>query len=366
MRRYACFNGLLHYISGAEFLGMQLRYKSYQLSFKHPFGVSSNTRTSTTSVFIALTHNQVVGYGEACIPAYLGETEKDTIQFFDKAAEFLKQYDPVLPLHFFIDAIDDLMPAHNAAKAALDIALHDLYGKLHNHSYAGMIGIDRVPPVSTAFTIGIDEPKKLEEKINEAVDFELLKIKAGTTDDKALIQLIRTFTDKPLYVDVNQGWRDKERTLDFCFWLKEQNVILLEQPFAVSMHEEMQWLTERSPILTIADESIKRFADLQKMEAAFHGINIKLMKSTGLREAMRMIQYCKKNDIAILLGCMAESSCAASAMSQLLPFADFVDLDAPLLYTNDPFSGLSYERGKVKAAEGLGIGAILNYDLFLD
>jgi L-alanine-DL-glutamate epimerase-like enolase superfamily enzyme len=345
---------------------MQLRTVPYELLFKHPFGVSSNTRSATTSVFVELQHNGVKGYGEACIPAYLGETLEQTLKFLQKAAELLKQYDPVLPLHFFLDNIDTLAGGHNAAKAAVDIALHDLYGKIQKQSYAQMMGIEPVPPVMTAFTIGIDEPKKLEQKIAEAADFELLKIKAGTADDKKLIQLIRKFTDKPLYVDVNQGWSGREQVLEMLHWLKDQNVVLIEQPLPAGNKEDMQWLTEQSPIPTIADESVKRYTDLQYMEGAFHGINIKLMKSTGLREAMRMIQYCKKNGILILLGCMAESSCGASAMAQLLPFADFVDLDAPLLYKNDPFKGLTYEKGRVKAAKGYGIGAELTVDLFED
>ena len=177
----------------------------------------------------------------------------------------------------------------------------------------------------------------LEQKINEASDFSILKIKAGTEYDKALISKIRTFTEKPLYVDVNQGWKNKEEALDMAEWMREQNVLLLEQPLPKEMNAEMEWLTERSPIPTIADESVKRLSDLEKLGGAFAGVNIKLMKCTGLREAMRMINYCKKNDLKIMLGCMAESSCGTTAMAHLASLADVIDLDAPLLYNNDPF-----------------------------
>lgn len=343
---------------------MLLQICSYQLVFKHAFGVSSNSRKETTSVFIKLKAEKWEGYGEACLPAYLGETEEQTIGFLKKAAKFLRQYDPVLPIHFFLDEIDTIDEHCNAAKAALDMALHDLYGKIQSQSIAQIFGLARIPPIRTSFTIGIDQPEKLRLKIEEASEFEILKIKAGTADDKALIRQIRDVTDKPLYVDVNQGWKDKHSVLDMLHWLKDQGVLLVEQPMPVAMKTEMQWVTERSPLPTFADESVKRLKDLHQLEDSFSGINIKLMKSTGLREALRMIQYCRKEGLKIFLGCMAESSCGTSAMAQLLPFADFVDLDAPLLYTNDPFKGIQYKRGKVQIPEGFGMGAEPVLDLF--
>jgi L-alanine-DL-glutamate epimerase-like enolase superfamily enzyme len=315
-------------------------------------------------VFIKLRAESWEGYGEACLPAYLGETEEQTIAFLKKAARFLRQYDPVLPIHFFLDEIDALDHKCYAAKAALDIALHDLYGKIQAQSIAQMFGLEGIPPVRTSFTIGIDQPEKLRIKIEEAADFEVLKIKAGTADDKALLRLIREVTDKPLYVDVNQGWSEKEYVLEMLHWLKEQNVLLVEQPMPVAMKAEMQWVTERSPLPTFADESVKRLSDLQQLDDSFTGINIKLMKSTGLREALRMIQFCRKENLQIFLGCMAESSCGTSAMAQLLSYADFVDLDAPLLYTNDPFKGIQYVKGKVQCPIGHGIGAEPVVDLF--
>jgi L-Ala-D/L-Glu epimerase len=336
---------------------MQLIFRSYLLQFKHPFGVSSNTRKETESIFIRIESENKFGYGEACLPAYLGETSEETISFLNSAAEFLRNYDAALPLNFFLNEIDKLKTGCNAAKAALDMALHDLYGKISERSYAKMMGISLSEPRQTSFTIGIDTEEKLEQKIREATDFQVLKIKAGTEDDKKLIGLIRKFTDKPLYVDVNQGWKDKHMVLDMLYWLKTQKVILVEQPMPKEMLEEMCWVTEQSPIITIADESVKRLSDLEKIDGAFSGINIKLMKCTGLREAMRMINFCKKNDLVVLLGCMAESSCATTAMAQLMQFADYIDLDAPLLYKNDPFKGVSYLKGKimVNAADGLGI-----------
>lgn len=336
---------------------MELSYTSFRLQFRHPFGVSSNTRRETQSIFLRLTHEGQAGYGEACLPAYLGETAEGTILFLEKAKPLLISPAQPLLLPGLMRAIDQLLPGHNAAKAAIDIALNDLAGKLNGKAYYQMAGIPKSDPQPTSFTIGIDAPEKLEQKIKEAEAFGLLKIKAGTANDKQLIDLIRQYTSKPLYVDVNQGWTDKHQVLNMLHWLADRNVVLVEQPMPKEMKEEMRWITARSPLPTIADESVKRLADLEQLNGAFSGINIKLMKCTGLGEALNMIGYCREKGLKILLGCMAESSCGTSAMAQLMGLADYIDLDAPLLYTNDPFSGISYQSGLVQLNHRPGIGA---------
>jgi L-alanine-DL-glutamate epimerase-like enolase superfamily enzyme len=336
---------------------MELIYKPFHLQFRHPFGVSSNTRKETLSIFIQLKTKSCTGYGEACLPAYLGESPEETSRFFEKAIPFLKNQVPDRPVGELMQEAERLAPGSNAAKAALDIALNDLQGKLAGKPYYELAGIGKSSPMATSFTIGIDTPEKLEQKIKEASDFSILKIKAGTGDDKQLIRLIRNYTDKPLYVDVNQGWKNKEEVLDMLHWLKDQGVILAEQPMPKEMKEEMRWVTQRSPLPTIADESVKRLKDLEQLNGSFSGINIKLMKCTGLSEALKMIALAREQGIKILLGCMAESSCGTSAMAQLMQLADYIDLDAPLLYTNDPFAGVSYKNGLVFLNNLPGIGA---------
>ncbi len=335
---------------------IKLTSKVFLLEFKHPFGVSSNTRKHTESVFIQLELGGIKAFGEACLPAYLGESVDDTLGFFEKVKLLLfeKTFDNSISEILF--EIDQVSNENNAAKAALDMALHDLYAKYENKTYRQMMGFAKSSPVSTSITIGIDKEEIIEQKIAAASEFLILKIKAGTVNDKDLIQTIRKYSDKPLYIDVNQGWTNKEKVLEMCFWMKDQNVILLEQPMPASMKVEMCWVTERSPIMTIADESVKRLKDLETMNGAFSGINIKLMKCTGLAEALKMIEFCKKNNLKVLLGCMAESSCATTAMAQLMSFADYIDLDAPQLYKNDPFKGVTYENGKVVLNDLPGIG----------
>jgi L-alanine-DL-glutamate epimerase-like enolase superfamily enzyme len=335
---------------------MILSYKPFILEYKHPFGVSSNTRTSTTSVFVKIEHNGKIGYGEACLPVYLGETVEGTLAFFEIAKPVLAKNTDHFSPQEIRQEIDSLSKGNNAAKAAIDIALNDLLGKLAEKPFYDLMGLGKSDAMPTSFTIGIDEEQKIEQKIKEASEFSVLKIKAGTKDDKALINIIRKYTDKQLYVDINQGWTDKQMVLDMIFWMNEKNVILVEQPMPVAMIDEMAWVTGQSPIPTIADESVKRLKDLENLKGSFSGINIKLMKSTGLTEAIEMARYAKQNNLKVLLGCMAESSCATSAMAQLMQLADYIDLDAPNLLKNDPFKGVTYKNGNVYLNDRPGIG----------
>lgn len=343
---------------------MVLTFHPYQLLFKHPFGVSGHLRTKTTSVFVKIEDEAYTGYGEACLPEYLGESEKETIQFLEKAKPILKGFDANYRMEEILKVIDALDEECNAAKASIDIALCDLFSKKANQPFNQWKGLEQKKQMPTSFTIGIDTEEKILQKINEAKEFQILKIKGGTKNDKALISFIRQHTNKPLYIDINQGWSNKMDALNMIEWLSDKNVLLIEQPLPKEQKEEMKWLTARSPIATFADESVKRLKDLEELEGAFTGINIKLMKCTGLIEAIKMIQFCKNNQIKIFLGCMAESSCATSAMAQLIAYADFVDLDAPQLYVNDPFNGASYSQGEIILKNMNGIGASPN--LFLN
>ncbi len=345
---------------------MKIKHQLYFLDFKHPFGVSSNTRTQTPSVFLELECEGVVGYGEACLPAYLGETVGETQAFFEACKRLLE--DCVFPMQIaeVMTRVDALSKRANAAKAAIDMALHDLVGKARQKSVAEMYGTAGSSPKRTSFTIGIDMEEVMVKKIQDARDFSILKIKAGTANDRALIEAVRRCTDKPLFVDVNQGWTDKHKALEMAHFMKDQHVLLLEQPMPVSMKQESAWLSARSPVPTFADESAKRLSDLDDLKGVFSGINIKLMKSAGILEAIKMVEWCGKNDMQVMLGCMAESSCATSAMAQLADLADYIDLDAPLLYKNDPFSGVSYLQGTVVVSGAPGIAANPRMNLFSD
>jgi L-alanine-DL-glutamate epimerase-like enolase superfamily enzyme len=200
---------------------------------------------------------------------------------------------------------------------------------------------------------------ELRQKVEEAEAFETLKIKLGGPDDKSMVDFLRSITDKPFMVDANQGWKDLKHTLNMLDHLASRSVLLVEQPLPVLTSSEV-WmkLKRQSPLPIFADESVKRLSDLDQIADLFHGVNIKLMKSTGLAEAHAMLLKCKELGLQTMVGCMSESSCAIMAAAQLSPLADFVDLDGPFLVTNDPFESPVLENGRIELKTCAGHGAI--------
>ncbi|MBR5064298.1 MAG: dipeptide epimerase, partial [Bacteroidales bacterium] len=253
--------------------------------------------------------------------------------------------------------IDSLSPGDSAAKAAVDIALHDLVGKLIGQPWYRLWGLDPEKAPSTTYTIGIDTPEVVREKTLEAAGrFNILKVKVGLDTDEEMIRTIRSVTDVPLAVDANQGWKDRSKALEEICWLKEQGIVMVEQPLPVDRLEDTAWLTEHSPLPIFADESIQRLKDIPALKGAFSGINIKLMKCTGMREAWKMVSMARALDMKVMVGCMTETSCAVSAAAQLSPAVDFADLDGNLLIDNDRFSGVKVIDGKLRLPDRPGIG----------
>jgi L-alanine-DL-glutamate epimerase-like enolase superfamily enzyme len=338
---------------------MKLSYALYLLKFKHPFGLSYGSRTTTEVVYVKIEHDGIVGYGEAALPPYLGETQTSVIDFLKKAAVVLKNFKLSFLIEEVISAIDAITPNNNAAKASVDIALHDLLGKYLNRPVYALLGLEKPLPKNTSVTISIGDLNLIPEKLNELQDYKILKIKLGNKNDTEIIECIRVNTDKPLVVDVNQGWADKNQALEMIEWLSPKNVLFIEQPLAKNNYDDMAWLNERSPIAIIADESMLRFSDMDKIAKCFSGINLKLMKCTGLFEAVKIIHYAKQKGLKINIGCMSESSCGIAAAAQLMQHADWIDLDGPLLINNNPFTGVSFKDGKLEINNLKGTGAEL-------
>ena len=337
---------------------LKLSYYPYTLKLKHTFTVSSFSRNETPVVLTEIEYDGKVGYGEASLPQYLGETRESVMDFLSKID--FSQFEDPLDNEKILSYIDDIEDGNNAAKASVDIALHDLIGKLLKIPLFKYFGLTKPKNAYTSYTIGIDKKEIIKTKIDEAKDFKYLKIKLGTNNDKEIIETIRSVTNKPLYVDANQGWKDKQKALDMIKWLAEKNVILIEQPMPKENIDDIAWLNEKSPLPIIADESVKRLKDIDKVKDIYSGINIKLMKSTGLREALIMINKARDFGLKVMLGCMTETSCAVSAAAHLSSLADWIDLDGPLLISNDLFDGISYINGEIKINNLPGIGLIKN------
>ncbi|MBE8723171.1 dipeptide epimerase [Sphingobacterium pedocola] len=335
-----------------------LRYQPYTLEMRHVFTVASFSRTTTPVVLTELEYDGIIGYGEASMPPYLGESQESVISFLKQLD--LSSFNSPFQTEEILNHVDALAEKNTAAKAAIDIALHDLLGKIMNQPFYKIWGLnpDSIPP--TSYTIGIDTEEMIRKKVSEASQFKILKIKLGLATDKMIINTIRSVTDVPLCADVNQGWKNKEEALEMAYWLAEQNVVFLEQPMPKEQIDDNAWLTDHSPIPTIADEGCQRLSDVTKLQGVYTGINIKLMKCTGMREAKRMAELARSLDMKVMLGCMTETSCAISAASQLAPLVDWADLDGALLIGNDIYNGMIVTDGICKLPDRPGIGIIKN------
>lgn len=335
---------------------MQLQFYSYPLRLKHTFTVATCSRSQTPDIIVRLTDGERVGYGEASLPPYLGETEESASKFLQQVD--LSPFKGIEQKEEILSYLDHLEPNHHAAKAAIDIALHDLEGKALGVPLYALWNLNPNLTPPTTYTIGIDSPKIVMQRALEVKDhFKRLKIKVGTPQDKEIIEAIRSVCTLPLIVDANQGWKNKEEALEMIYWLAEHNVQLVEQPLSTSQIDDLAWITERSPIPIIADESVQRLSDLPQLSGVVNGINIKLMKCTGIAEAKKMIKEARKRDMLVMIGCMTETSCAVTAAAHLSPLADYVDLDGNLLIDNDPFiGGITISNGRPILPDTPGIG----------
>lgn len=334
-----------------------LRFFPYELQLRHAFNLAKYQRTTTPDVQVEIEYDGIVGYGEASMPPYLGESVDSVTSFLSRLD--LSAFTSPFAMEEIHEYMDSLSPADRAAKAAVDIALHDLAGKIMGQPWHRIWGLDKDRTPCTSFTIGIDSEDVVRQKVKEAAPYRILKVKMGLDNDKETVEIIRSMTDVPICVDANQGWTDREEALDMCHWLAGRNCLFVEQPLAVDRHDDTAWLRERSPLPLIADESLQRIGDVRRIAEAFDGINIKLMKSTGMHEAYKMAVLARALDLKVMLGCMTETSCAVSAAAQLAPLADFADLDGNLLIANDRFDGMHIVDGKVTLSDAPGIGVTL-------
>ena len=334
--------------------GLTLRYKAYELHLKHVFTLASGSRSTTPVMLTELEFENIVGYGEASMPPYLGENHETARSFLSKVD--LTQFESPFLMEDILTYVDQLVPGNYAAKASVDIALHDLVGKIMKQPWYKIWGLnpDRTP--NTSFTIGIDNPEVVKTKVREAAPYKILKVKLGQGNDKEMIQAVRSETDKPICVDINQGWTDRIMALEMSHWLKDQGVVFIEQPMSKASVDDIAWLTQNSPLPIIADEAIQTISDFRNVQGAYSGINVKLMKCGGLRAAYIMIKMARALGMKVMIGCMTETSCAVSAAAQLSPLADWADLDGNLLIDNDVFEGVTIIDGKIILPDRPGIG----------
>jgi L-Ala-D/L-Glu epimerase len=333
-----------------------INIKIRRLNLKHAWTISRNSSEFKDNVFVTLEKNGVTGFGEAAPNVRYGESAELIIKEIQKAKDIFEDHDWFDYKNIKI-VLDKRIVNQSCAKAALDMALLDWNSKVKNLPLYKFLGVEFSQTPPTSFSIGIDSPDIIKQKILEAEDFPILKIKLGIKGDELIMETIRKLTNKPIRIDANEGWKSKEEALEKIQWLEKLNVEFIEQPMPAEMIEEINWLKERTNLPIIADEAVKTSEEIPAIAHAYGGINIKLMKSGGIQEAMKMIELAKKSNLKIMLGCMIESSLAISAAAHLAPLADWLDLDGNLLIDNDPFTGTEVKNGQLVVNNQSGIGA---------
>lgn len=335
---------------------MQLRCWQYDLELKHTWTIARGSRKVSTVTFVEVSCDGIQGLGEAALStaSRYGET-KETVQQFLQQVNLGQFRDP-FQIEDILAYVWQVAPGNFAAKAAIDIALHDWIAKRLGIPLYRLWGLNPQKTPVTTFSISLDTSEIMAQKVLEAAEYPVLKIKVGKENDVEIIQAIRKVTDKPLRVDANEGWKTKEIALERIQWMETQGVELIEQPLPTSQLADMPWLRERVNMPIFADESVLGLTDLPTLKDGFDGINIKLMKCGGLRQALAMIHTARALGLKIMMGCMIESSVAISAAAHLSPLIDCADLDGNLLITNDPYHGAKVSDGKLVLPDKPGLG----------
>jgi L-alanine-DL-glutamate epimerase-like enolase superfamily enzyme len=332
-----------------------IEIKTIRLNLTHTWTIARNSSDFKDNVFVRIERDGIAGYGEAAPNVRYGEESTKTTQRLNEAKTIFQAHDWLHYVNVKTE-LDKAITDQSCAKCALDIALMDWVGKKLNTPLYRLFGLDKSQTAQTTFSIGIDTPEVIKQKVKEAAAYPLLKIKVGKDNDAEILEAVRSVTNKPLRADANEGWKTKEQALEKIKWLESLGVELIEQPLPATMTEEHRWLRDRVNIPIVADEAVKSAADIPKIAEAYDGINIKLMKAGGVQEALSMIHLARALGLKIMIGCMIESSIAITAAAHLSPLIDWADLDGNLLISNDPFKGVGIKDGKLLLSDKPGLG----------
>jgi L-Ala-D/L-Glu epimerase / N-acetyl-D-glutamate racemase len=333
---------------------MRLDRKRIDLTLKRPWTIARESSATRGNVLVRLSHAGIDAFGEAAPSARYGEDSATVLAALGLLEGCLGeepgQHEKIL------DRLDAAVPGNRAAKAAIDIALHDWIGRKKGVALHEMLGLDPEKAPPTCMSIGIDVIPVMQEKAREASEFTILKIKVEPRNAREILQGIRQVADQPFYVDANEGWRDPEQVVELIRWMEGIGVVLVEQPLPAADLDGAKAIRDRVEMPIFADEGCLTPADLPRLAGAFDGVNVKLQKAGGLLPARRTIEAARSLGMKVLLGCMVETSIGITAAAHLSPLADHVDLDGHLLITNDPFRGVVVREGRLVLPRGPGLG----------
>lgn len=341
---------------------ISLEFEPLPLTTKHPFGISYGTKATTENILVKLKFGEYTGYGESSPCSYHDETAATVSALLGEWSKSDILGANPLEIQGIMARLEKFVSGNHAAKAPIDIALHDLAGKLIGTPVFDLLGLKGLSTPITDFTIGIDNLDMVEKKTKEAIDsgYKHLKVKQGTDYDKEIIRTIRKVSSSiPVRVDANGAWSAKE-AIEMSKFLYENNVEFMEQPLPKHAHQnEWRYVRENSRIPIYADESVSTAIDVVKLANCVDGIVVKLMKTGGLAEALRVIHTARAHSMKVMIGCMIESSIGITAACHIAPLVDHLDLDGAMLLANDPFDGAKYDDGYLKLNEYLpGIGVV--------
>jgi L-alanine-DL-glutamate epimerase-like enolase superfamily enzyme len=350
-------------VTGILNSAINLSFEDLILHPIHPWGISYGTTTANHNILVRLRYGDHIGLGEAAPRQYHDESPESVKKQLEKwQRENILGSDPfaILQICTRLDARSEGIK-HSAARAAVEMALYDLIGKISNAPTYKMLGLSKLPLPPTSFTIGIDDLDLVEKKTAEAIaaGFKILKVKLGTTYDRAIVESVRRVAPKvPLQVDANGAWDAKEAIAKSHFFA-EHGIRFMEQPLSKNARvEEFAQLKKQSQVPVFVDESVSNSADVLKFAGAVDGVVIKLAKTGGMMLALSAIQAARTNSLQIMFGCMIESSVGIAAACQLAGLADYADLDGALLLADDPFVGPTLDNGCLQLSNRPGLGVV--------
>jgi L-alanine-DL-glutamate epimerase-like enolase superfamily enzyme len=336
---------------------LRLSHQTIELNPTHPFVIARGGYAHHRNVIVRITADDgLEGFGEAAPNRYYGESVATVIAALGQFKPLLERADP-MALESIEGQLNRALRGNASAKSAVSSALHDLMGKRLGLPVYRIWGLDPATAPQSSFTIAIAENHELEQRVREAREYPILKIKLGTDRDMEIVRIVRNAApDKHLRVDANAAWTAKH-AVRMSEFLVEHGVEMLEQPVAGNDIEGLRFVRKRAKLPVFADESCLVATDIPRLAGAVDGINIKLAKCGGLREAMRMVHTARALDMQVMAGCMIESSLGISAIAQIAPLLDAADFDGAALLATDPFTGASIAGGTVKLSDAPGLGA---------
>jgi L-alanine-DL-glutamate epimerase-like enolase superfamily enzyme len=333
-----------------------LRAELKRLNLRHTWTTTMSSSAYRDTVHVQYSRGAITGYGEGAPIVRYKEYPEQAKQAIDTVASRIIAGDPRKFDSLLADVRKTLGEGQHAAMAAIDIALCDWLCKHLGVPLYEYFGLDPAATPVTTFSIGIDTPEITRQKTREAEEYPVLKVKVGLKTDEETIEAVRSVTKKPIRVDANEGWTDKEEAVRKINWLETQGVEFIEQPMPAHMFDEIRYVRSKVHMPIIADEACTSASMIPKLKEAYDGINVKLDKAGGIMEAYRWIKMARALDMKVMLGCMISSSCSCTAAAQLSPLVDYADLDGNLLIANDPYEGVKVQKGKLILPAGPGLG----------